>query len=155
LSRAKTYSNIDAEFWGGEISGQVSLPLNLFLSGSLAYTEGEDRDSNEPLAEIPPLSGTAAIRYDVDTWFFEIQERFADKQDRVNDDINEEKTSGWGVTDLKAGANFEHWKIFAGVNNLFDKYYVTALSYQRDPFRTGVKVPETGAFAYLTVMYQY
>ena len=155
LSRAKTYSNIDAELWGGEISGQVSLPLNLFLSGSLAYTEGEDRDSNEPLAEIPPLSGTAAIRYDVDTWFFEIQERFADKQGRVNDDIYEEKTSGWGVTDLKAGANLVHWKIFAGVNNLFDKYYVTALSYQRDPFRTGVKVPETGAFAYLTVMYQY
>jgi len=155
LSRAKTYSNIDAELWGGELSGQVFLPLNLFLSGSLAYTEGEDRDSNEPLAEMPPLSGTAAIRYDVDTWFFEIQERFADNQGRVNDDLNEEETSGWGVTDLKAGANLKHWKIFAGVNNLFDKYYVTHLSYQRDPFRTGVKVPETGAFAYLTVMYQY
>lgn len=155
LSPAKSYSNIDAELWGGEISGQVSLPLNLFLSGSLAYTEGEDRDSNEPLAEMPPLSGTAAIRYDVDSWFFEIQERFADNQNRVNDELKEDKTSGWGVTDLKAGVNLEKWQVFAGVNNLFDKYYVTHLSYQRDPFRSGVKVPETGAFAYLTVMYRY
>ena len=152
---AKTYQNIDASLWGGELAGQVSLPWDLYLSASLAYTEGENRDTNQPLAEIPPLSGDIALRYDVDTWFIEARERFADQQDRVDNSLNEEETHGWGVTDLKAGVNFERLSIIAGVNNLFDKYYFTHLSYQRDPFQSGVKVPETGSFAYLTVMYRY
>jgi iron complex outermembrane receptor protein len=45
--------------------------------------------------------------------------------------------------------------VTAGVLNLFDKYYFTHLSYQRDPFRSGYKVPEVGAFGYLTVSYRY
>ena len=59
------------------------------------------------------------------------------------------------VTDLKAGLEWERWTVTAGVNNLFDKYYFNHLSYQRDPFRSGYKVPETGAFAYLTITYRY
>jgi iron complex outermembrane receptor protein len=155
LPPARTYQNVDASIWGGEIAGQISLPLDLYLSASLAYTEGENRDTDEPLAEMPPLNGNLSLRYDNDTWFVEVQERFADKQDRVDEELNEDETSGWGVTDLKAGANLDQWSIITGVNNLFDKYYFTHLSYQRDPFRTGAKVPETGAFAYLTVMYRY
>jgi iron complex outermembrane receptor protein len=155
LPPARTYQNVDASIWGGELSGQISLPFDLYMSASLSYTEGENRDTDAPLAEMPPLSGNLSLRFDNDTWFLEVQERFADKQDRVDKELNEEETSGWGVTDLKAGTNLNQWSIIAGVNNLFDKYYYTHLSYQRDPFRTGAKVPETGAFGYLTVMYKY
>ncbi len=155
LPAAKSYQNIDARLWGGELSSQVSLPLDLYLMGNLSYTEGENLDTDEPLAEIPPLSGSIGLRYDNGTWFAEIQEKFAAKQDRVDDDLNEEETSGWGITDLKAGANLDRWSVIAGVNNLFDKFYYTHLSYQRDPFRTGARVPETGAFAFVTVMYKY
>ena len=155
LPEAKTYRNVDAELYGGELSGQVSLPLDMYLIGNLAYTHGENRDTHEPLAEIPPLAGSVALRYDIDTWFVEIQEQFADQQDRVDDSLNEEETSGWNITNIKAGLNLDQWSIYAGVNNLFDKYYFSHLSYQRDPFRTGAKVPETGSFAYLTVMYKY
>jgi iron complex outermembrane receptor protein len=155
LPAATTYRNIDAELWGGELSGQVSLPWDLYLSTTLAYTEGENRDTDEPLAEIPPLSGSIALRYDVDSWFVELQERFAARQDRVDDSLNEEETAGWGVTDLKAGLNLDRWSMYAGVDNLFDKDYFNHLSYVRNPFRTGARVPETGAFAYLTVMYRY
>ena len=155
LPEAKTYRNVDAELYGGELSGQISLPLDMYLTGNLAYTHGENRDTNEPLAEIPPLAGSVALRYDIDTWFIEVQEQFADQQDRVDDTLNEEETSGWNITNIKAGMNLDQLSIYAGVNNLFDKYYFSHLSYQRDPFRTGAKVPETGSFAYLTVMYKY
>ncbi len=155
LPGAKSYDNVDAQLWGGEIAGQLSLPWDLYLSGNLAYTRGENRETNKPLAEMPPLSGAFAVRYDNGSWFVELEEEFADRQDRVDQALNEAETAGWGVTHLKAGANIDRWSVFAGVNNLFDKYYFSHLSYQRDPFRTGVKVPETGSFMYLTLMYEY
>ncbi len=155
LAPARSYRNVDATIWGGEMSGQFALPGDLYLSTTLAYLRGENDDSGEPLAEMPPLSGSVSLRYDVDRWFVELTERFAARQDRVDEELNETETAGWGVTDLKAGLNWEKWSVIGGVNNLFDKYYATHLSYQRDPFRSGVKVPETGAFAYLTVAYRF
>ena len=155
LPAARGYDNVKARIWGGEISGQVSLPLDLYLLANLAYTEGKNRDSGEPLAEMPPLSGSLGLRYDIDTFFVEVTERFADKQDRVDDSLDEAETSGWGVTDIKTGLNVDRWSVYAGVNNLFDKFYNSHLSYQRDPFRSGVKVPEVGVFGYVTVAYRY
>ncbi len=155
LNKGKTYGNVDASLWGGEMNAQIALPHDFYLRGSLAYVRGENRDSDQPLAEIPPLNGTAGVRWDNDSFFLEVTERFADGQDRVDPDLQEEKTAGWAVTDIKAGANWGNWILTGGVNNLFDIYYVTHLSYQRDPFSSGVKVPETGALAYTTLSYAF
>lgn len=155
LAGARSYRNVDARISGGELSGQIALPGDFYLSGALSYVQGKNKDTDEPLAEMPPLTGSTSIRYDVDRWYVELTERFADRQDRVADELSETETAGWGVTDLKAGLNWDKWSFTGGVNNLFDKFYYNHLSYQRDPFRSGVKVPETGAFAYLTVSYRY
>lgn len=155
LVSARSYRNVDATLQGGELSGQVALPLDLYLSGALSYVRGDNEDSDEPLAEMPPLTGNVSLRYDVDRWFVEVTERFAARQDRVADEFSETETAGWGVTDLKAGLNWRKWEVAGGVHNLFDKFYYTHLSYQRDPFRSGVKVPETGAFTYVTIAYRY
>lgn len=151
----KTYQNVAATLWGGELNSQLALPFDLYLRGTLAYVRGENDDSNQPLAEIPPLNGSVALRWDNDVYFVELTERFADRQDRVDPDLNEEETSGWGVTDIKAGANWENWTLTGGVNNLFDRYYTTHLSYQRDPFSNGVRIPEAGAMLYATLSYSF
>ncbi|PNU21337.1 ligand-gated channel [Geothermobacter hydrogeniphilus] len=155
LIQARTYRNVDARFKGGELSGQASLPGNLFLQGSLSYVRAENDDSNRPLAEIPPLNGRLALRYDNGDWFVEATERFADRQNRVDPDLQEEETAGWAVTDVKAGATWNRWSLAGGVNNIFDRFYFSHLSYQRDPFSSGVKVPETGLFAYATLAFHY
>lgn len=155
LAPARTFQNIDADMYGGEIAGQYALPLDLYLRGSLSYVRGEDSDTDTPLIEIPPLTGSIGLRYDIGDFFFEVSERFADGQDRVDTTLNEEETAGWGVTDLKSGVNWNKWSVTGGVNNLFDKHYFTHLSYKRDPFGSGVKVPETGMLAYLTLAYRY
>lgn len=155
LIRARTYDNIDASLWGAEFGSQLALSRVLFLKGTLSYVRGENEDTGTPLAEIPPLTGTLSLRYDNGNWFAEATERFADSQDRVDLSLQEVATSGWGVTDLKVGANWQHWVATGGVNNLFDRYYFSHLSYQRDPFASGVKVPETGLFAYLNLSYRY
>jgi iron complex outermembrane receptor protein len=41
------------------------------------------------------------------------------------------------------------------VQNLFDRTYVEHLSYQRDPFAAGFKVPEPGRSFQLAAQYAY
>jgi len=118
-------------------------------------SEVKTRRPVRPSPRSPPLTGILSLRYDTGSWFAEATERFADSQDRVDPSLQEEATSGWGVTDLKAGANWERWSVTGGVNNLFDRYYFSHLSYQRDPFASGIKVPEIGLFAYLNLAYRY
>lgn len=156
-STQKSYQNIDASMWGAELGSQVSLPHDLYLRGSLTYTEARNKDGNRPLSEIPPLRGMVSVRYDVGSWFFEVAENLAARQDRVDSGLNEQPTAGWLTTDLKAGVSWESLSIYGGVNNLLDKQYYNHLSYLRDPFAGGVgyKVPENGRNFYLTVAYKF
>ena len=153
----KSYQNIDASMWGAELGSQVSLPYDIYLRGSLSYTEARNKDGHRPLAEIPPLRGVLSVRYDVDSWFFEVAENLTASQDRVDTGLNEQPTAGWMTTDLKAGINYNSLSIYGGVNNLLDKQYYNYLSYLRDPFVSGVgyKVPENGRNFYLTVAYKF
>jgi len=155
LIQARTYRNIDATMSGVEFGSQIALPLDFYLKGSLSYVRGENDDSNSPLAEIPPLSGNIGLRYDNGDWFAEVTERFADRQDRVDTSLSEKETAGWAATDLKAGMIWSQWSLLGGVNNVFDRYYFSHLSYLRDPFASGVKVPEIGLFAYVNLAYRY
>lgn len=154
---SKSYQNIDASMWGGELGTQISLAYDLFLKGSLSYTQGESKDEDRPLAEIPPLRGSVALRYDNSSWFVELAENLADRQDRVDSGLNEQETAGWATTDIKAGLNYQALSVIAGVDNLFDRQYYNHLSYLRDPFAGGVgyKVPETGRNIYLTLGYKF
>ncbi len=155
LIKARTYENIDAEIWGAEFGSQIALPYDLFAKGTLSYVRGENSDTDQSLSEMPPLSGSLSLRYDNGSYFMEVMERFASKQDQVDANLNEEETAGWGVTDLKAGVNWKKWDLVGGINNLFDKYYFSHLSYQRDPFQSGVKVPEMGIFFYVNLSYHF
>jgi len=153
----KSYQNIDATMWGAEVGSQVSLPFDIYLRGSLSYTEARNKDGHRPLSEIPPLRGLLSVRYDVDSWFIELAENLAARQDRIDTGLNEQPTAGWMTTDLKAGINYNSLSIYGGVNNLLDKQYYSHLSYLRDPFAGGVgfKVPENGRNFYLTVTYKF
>jgi iron complex outermembrane receptor protein len=151
----RSYENIDANIWGAELGSQFSLPYDLFLKGSLSYTEGKNNTDGRPLSEMPPLRGTLALRYDVNTWFVEAAENFADSQERVDSALSEQPTPGWVTTDLKAGYNYKALSLYAGVYNLLDKFYYSHLSYLRDPFASGFKVPENGRNFYVTVAYKF
>lgn len=156
-STQKSYRNIDARLWGGELGTQISLPFDLFVRGNLAYTEGRNEDADRPLAEIPPLKGVLALRYDNGQVFVELAETMTARQRRVDSSLNERQTPGWAVTDLKGGVVFGKFGLQAGINNLFDKHYFSHLSYQRDPFVNGVgmRVPENGRNLYLTASYNF
>ncbi len=151
----KSYRNIHASMCGGELGSQLSLPHDLFLRGSVSYVDARNETDDQPLAEIPPLKGSVAVRYDNSMFFFEVEENLARRQDQVDSNLGEQETAGWATTDIKSGINYQRITAIVGISNLFDKYYFTNLSYARDPFQSGVKVPENGRYLYATLMYKF
>lgn len=152
---ARTYENVRARLWGGEASARVALPLRLVASASLAYTLGQNESAGTPLAEITPLRAAVSLRHDARFFFAEVEEQWAARQDRVDPALSEQPTSAWFITNVRAGVEWKGVKAFAGVRNLLDKQYVEHLSYQRDPFASGVKVPEPGRTLYSNLQYTF
>ncbi len=159
---AMSYKNVNATMYGGEASARVAfprdfyfLPNDLYLLSSISYTRGKNDTDDTDLHEIPPFRGSIALRYDNGKYFGEIEGEFADEQTRVDEQLDEEETSGWGIANFKAGYEYKKIKLFAGVSNLFDKKYYEHLSYFRHPFSSGVKVPEPGRTLYVNLQYTF
>ena len=160
-NQAQTYTNVDARFFGFELSSTYNVFGNFFLSGGLSYTRGtKDTDASrnindKDVAEVPPLTARLSLRYDTGRFFVEPELLAASTQNKVDSDLNESKTSGYGIVNLKAGFNYKGLSFIAGVENIFDKKYYLHHSYTRNPFASGVKVPEPGRSLYLTVGYSF
>jgi iron complex outermembrane receptor protein len=162
-NNARSYENVDAQFFGGEVDLRLSLTQELFLFAGMSYVQarketkpGSPKNINSSnVAEIPPLKTRIALRYDKGTYFGEVETILSATQSRVDTDLREEKTSGYGVVNVKVGGNFKGFTINAGIYNVFDKKYFEHLSYQRDPFATGVKVPEPGRTFYINASYTF
>lgn len=152
---ARTYANVSARTWGGEASARVAMPLRLVAVASAAYTAGRNDSARTPLAEMPPLRGGISLRHDTGRLFVEVEEQWAARQDRVDPALKEQPTDAWFISNLRAGLEWRGLKAFAGVRNLLDRQYVEHLSYLRDPFAAGVKVPEPGRLLYMNVQYAF
>ncbi|MCS6957500.1 MAG: TonB-dependent receptor [Aquificaceae bacterium] len=159
-ANAITYANVDARFWGFELSSTYNLFGSFFLLGGASYTEGrKDRKpginiNDRDVAEVPPLKGRIGVRYDKGTWFIETETVASATQNKVDSDLQELKTSGWAIVNLKAGINYKGLSLNAGVENLLDKKYFEHFSYIRHPFR-GARVPEPGRSFYVSATYQF
>lgn len=147
---ALTYRNDTARLVGGEAVSRLTLPASFFVTASLSYTQGWNA-SGAPLQEVPPLSGRLAVRWDDQLVFFEAEVLFAAPQPRVDASVGEKEMAGWLVTNLRGGVTHGPLRILGGVTNLFDRDYVEHLNYLRDPFASGVRVPEPGRAFFLTL----
>lgn len=149
-SVARSYVNHDERRWGAEASARWTISDRLLATASASWLRGSrDLDAangveDEDLPELPPANARLALRYDSGRWFAEGEGVFAARQDRVDSGLNETPTPGWGIANLRAGFEFAGMSLIAGVDNLLDRDYRSHLSYQRDPFRSGVPVPEPG-----------
>jgi len=106
------------------------------------------------LPEIPPLSARTQLRFDNGRVWAEVEGVFAAAQDRVNTDLMELSTPGYGIANLRLGLTIKTIRVWVGVNNVLDGYYAEHTSFQRDPFRSGVRVYEPGRNFFLNVEYR-
>ncbi|MGH8525099.1 MAG: TonB-dependent receptor domain-containing protein, partial [Gammaproteobacteria bacterium] len=100
----------NAEIQGVETILEYRFNDHWRLETALAWTEGTDSDTEEPLRRIPPLNGNARLRYahDPNLWT-EFAAVWADHQKRLapgdisDPRIGPDGTSGYVVFDLRAG----------------------------------------------------
>lgn len=93
------------------------------LKGAAAWSKGEDRTTDQPLASIDPLRATLGLAYDRDAWGVELAGRFAARKDDLPA-ANQFEIPGYGVLDLLAHWNFAPGAVFdVGVFNLGDRKY--------------------------------
>jgi iron complex outermembrane receptor protein len=160
-SMAQSYANVDATLRGFAVEGSLAVSSRVFLSGDIAYVRGTQDPitglgiDSTSLAEIPPLSGRLALRWQNPRFFAELEGVGAARQDRVNTDLNEEPTPGWGIANLKGGFTSGSWRLQLILGNLFDRTYHEHYSYLRNPFRNGFVVNEPGRNVTVNLGWRY
>ncbi len=156
---AMSYQNIDAHIYGGDISLMGMLTDTVSIEVGAAYQRGKKDSGNytdSDLAEIPPLKTRVALRYDNGSVFGLCEGIYAGRQDNVDSDLNELETKSYVVFNVKAGYMiYGKGSISVGIDNIFDKNYYTHLSYYRNPFSSGVKIPEPGRFVYINASLRF
>lgn len=145
----------------GEFSLTCPFTDRLFATVSGSYTRGtKDTDpaagiTSPNVAEIPPASGTVSLRYDRAVVFAEAQGVFTAPQDRVDTDLQEVPATGYSVLNLRVGGQKQSLRLTIALDNVFNRLYVNYNSFQRDPYRTGVRVREPGRNLYANLSYRF
>jgi iron complex outermembrane receptor protein len=147
---ARSYTDVDARIYGGEVSWAFRLSAGFSMTGGASYAKGTNGrkpqagvlDSNLP--EMPPLRAWAGLRYTHKFGFAEVGGAGVARQSLVDRDLNETPTAGYGLMNVKLGLSYRKLSASFAVDNLLNHYYYEHLSYYRDPFASGVKVPEPG-----------
>jgi iron complex outermembrane receptor protein len=158
---ARSFDNVDARMLSAEFTATCPITDRLFATVNGTYTRGT-KDTNPAngitspnVAEIPPATGTVSLRYDRAIVFAEARGVFAASQDRVDADLQETPTPGYGVMSLRVGGQMKNFRVTLDLDNVFNKLYVNYNSFQRDPYRTGVRVREPGRNLYASVSYRF
>jgi iron complex outermembrane recepter protein len=107
------------------------------------------------LAEMPPFRLRLLARFDDGRLFAELEGVANAEQTHVDRTLGETPTRSYTVANLSAGLRRGHLTATIGVANLFDAWFVEHLSYQRDPYRSGVRVAEPGRNLFTNVSWTF
>ena len=165
----QSYTNIDAHIWGGDIKASVDLSYGFSLEGGLAYQRGRkdsfpDNNNDKDLGQIAPLKGRLALNYNADKpsgqkdtgLFGTVEWVHSDAARDVDEDAGEKQLAAWNIMNLRLGYQFSWFTLNVGMDNVFDRKYTVANSYEWDVIGgTGANpaiVSEPGRFMYATVV---
>ncbi len=160
LTSVRAYGNTDARLYGAEMSYGAALGSRWMVAGGLSFVRGamDARPAlgvySTTLTEMPPLRGRTSVRYGTRRWFAEVEGVAANAQRRVNPEMLEVPTAGYATVNMKAGWHVGATAVTLGMDNALDRFYYQSLSYQRDPFRNGMRVPEPGRTLFVSIAYR-
>jgi iron complex outermembrane receptor protein len=158
---ARSYANVPAIVRGGELSYNVAFNDRLSLFGGGSYSRGTksvmpgQRITDRDMAEMPPAKLRTALRYGTRLFFAEAEGIAAKRQGHVDSDLFEASSAGYALMNLKVGVHTKKLNLNLGLDNVFDRLVYEAFSYQRDPFRTGARVPEPGRSVFVSLTYAF
>jgi len=160
----QTWTNINARVYGVVINSMVSIRPNFFLEGDLSYQRGRkdsqpENNSNKNLAEIPPLKTKLAFNYDNSKLFGALEWIHSEGARDVDIDAGEKRLKGWDVFNLRTGYKYKQLIFNMGIDNIFDRKYAVANSYEWDVVNGASSNPkivnEPGRFFYISISYSF
>lgn len=167
----ETWTNIDAHIYGADATVVVDIMFNFSIEAAAAYQRGRketqpDENNDKDLAQIPPLKTRLALHYDNFNLFRKDSNLFgtlewihSEDAEDVDTDAGEKKLNGWDVLNFRAGYRYIKFTFNIGVDNIFDKHYAVANSYEWDVVSGAGAAPaivnEPGRFIYGSVSYSF
>lgn len=122
------YVNVsEATIQGIEVSADYQLAEDFSVEARLAYIDGTNDQTNQPLTTISPLSGSIVWEYDIKDWELNLAMRAAEGMDDVPTDNSGAllaQSSGYAVWDVFGKTEWDQWTFVVAINNMFDKSYV-------------------------------
>jgi iron complex outermembrane receptor protein len=161
--RIRGFSNVKARSYGLEMGLLLRAGRHWSLPLSLSWLRARNTSDGRALPEIPPFEARAALRFEAGTrhpWWLEAGARFADRQDRIDAELPEDETPGFGVAHLRGG--IELWRGLEaeiGVENLFDKKYREHLTPEAasavEELAAGQEISAPGRSVYSTLRWKF
>ncbi len=159
--KAQSYANVQAHQWGGELTGSAPLAARIQAYGSLALVRGtkvpqpESNLRSSNLFQVPPLKATLNLRYEHRYFFSEVSSVVTGQQDKVDADENEQRTAGYSIFNLSTGYHTRRINLEMGLNNALSRQYSEFLSYARNPYSNGIRLPEPGRNFFVNLSYSF
>ena len=155
---SKQFININEAYQTGvEFTFNYMASEKLLFTSDVSYTRAQNKDFDEPLAQIPPFMASLGVKFEEDNYWIALNSRLVAKQNRVSNSFMEQESEGFGTLDFRVGFNpFNGFSIGAAVLNVFDKTYYEHLnfSYKNSNTLSG-KIYEPGRNFTTYLKYQF
>lgn len=148
----KTYQsqNLDkASIKGVEFELAYNILNNLELSTNVSYQRGKDKENNKNLRTIMPLHGMVGLNYEpeiLNNSYLQYTSAWAMRKNKI-DESQERQKAGYVVHNIYFGksfgkiATFENFELNFAVENIFDKKYRLALSWEDRDYPVSITNP--------------
>lgn len=153
------FANVDAEIYGADIAFGTRIAGPIRLDGIASYVSGKRVDIDDNLYRIAPANARIALAWEAERWSLAAEVLAVAKQRKVSTTNAEVPSKGYATCNL-----FGHWimrdglRLDAGVENLFDKYFVEHLAgYNRNSgsdVALGARLPGAGRSAFVRLRWQ-
>lgn len=128
---AKRFINIDKAMQTGfEFYFNYNFTNSFSFLSDVSYTYGQNKDFDEPLPQVTPLTAHLGLKYEKEKYWFNFKSRLVDSQERISETFRENETPGFATFDISAGVKpFKGMTVGAAVLNIFDKAYYEHLNF--------------------------
>ena len=155
---AKRFINIDEATQAGfEFYWNYKITDNFKFSSDISYTYAQNKEFDEPLPQITPMSAHAALKYENDNYWLNLNSRFVAAQHRVSESFLETASNDFATFDFSVGfVPIKNLTVGASVLNIFDTAYYEHLnfSYQNSDLLSG-RIYEPGRNFTVKVNYKF
>lgn len=158
----RSYENINAYIYGIDCRSMIELTKELSIQNGLSYQVGRKKDTptginDKDLAEIPPFKFMSNITYNQKVWSLSLGVIAVASQNKVDSDLNEQKSKGYGVINLSGTYEpIKNLTISGGIDNILNQKYSLFTGYDRNPINPTIySINEPGRSFFVGASYKF